>query len=40
MATKKAIKLTVTSIKEVKPSITIDIPMGGIHPPTLYTRIP
>lgn len=32
--------MTVTNIKEVKLSRTMHIPMGGIHPPTLYTSIP
>jgi len=40
MVTKKAIELTVTNIKEVRLSRTIQIPMGGTQPPTLYTNIP
>ena len=31
----KLTKFTVTSIKEVRPSKTIQMPIGGIQPPTL-----
>ncbi len=27
-------------MKEVSPSMTIEIPTGGAHPPTLYTIMP